>query len=71
MDLKRKLPDNSRVIAVYNRGELDGIMLGVYWDDMMASWVGILGYDSKKKKKVLLVDSNVLKAENIELIVEE
>lgn len=71
MDLKRKLPDNSRVIAVYNRGELGGIMLGVYGDDMKITWVGELGYDSKKKKKVLLVDNNVLKAENIELIVEE
>ena len=68
MELKIKTP-GKRVKAYYNRAYYGGITLSVYDENMTGSPVATLGYDNANKKMVLYVRN--LKAENIELIVEE
>ncbi len=69
MDLKIKTPDNRRVRSYYNRSYYGGITLSVYDEKTQGHPVATLGYDEANKKMVLHVRN--LKAENIELIVEE
>ena len=64
MELKIKTP-GKRVKAYYNRGELGGIVLSVYDENMRGHPIATLGYDMDMDKMVLLVRN--LKEENIEL----
>ena len=68
MDLRIKTPDK-RVQAYYNRAYYGGITLGVYDENRTGHPIATLGYDNANKKMVLYVRN--LKAEGIELIVEE
>ena len=65
MDLRIKTQDGRRVRAYYNRGELGGITLSVYDENMRGHPIATLGYDRDMEKMVLLVRN--LKEENIEL----
>ena len=65
MDLRIKIQDGRRVRAYYNRGELGGITLSVYDENMHGHPIATLGYDRDMEKMVLLVRN--LKEENIEL----
>ena len=65
MDLRIKTQDGRRVRAYYNRGELGGITLSVYDENMIGHPIATLGYDNKKRKMVLLLRN--IEAENIEI----
>ena len=65
MDLRIKTQDGRRVRAYYNRGELGGITLSVYDENMNGHPIATLGYDNKKRKMVLLLRN--IEAENIEV----
>ena len=65
MDLRIKTQDGRRVRACYNRGELGGIELSVYDENMRGHPIATLGYDNEKQKMVLLLRN--IEAENIEV----